>query len=167
MCPADYPRVVALNHKVQHLTSPMDRQRLAHLHAVSSYSTVMESGDELAGFLLVMREHDPYENDNHAWFKQRVSRFLYVDRIVVGPRFAGQGIGRQLYEALFAYARTSQVPVITCEYNLQPPNLPSKAFHRSFGFSEIGQRRLPGGEKQVSMQQASVADFMSRRPSAE
>lgn len=149
-----YPTVLSLNTQVVTHTSHMDEARLRELHEISDYCTVAITGKELAGFLIVLRETAPYENDNHAWFRERIPRFLYVDRIAVDARSTGRGIGRQLYQGLFDYALEKDVPLITCEYNLQPPNPVSAAFHQSFGFEETGRQWSEDGKKQVSMQQA-------------
>jgi predicted GNAT superfamily acetyltransferase len=57
---------------------------------------------------------------------------------------------------LFEYARTNGVKVITCEYNIDPPNPASKRFHDKFGFKELGRQRVAGGSKLVSLQVAVV-----------
>lgn len=150
----DYETVVALNAaEVQH-TSSMDLSRLKLLHELASHYKVAVVDGRLVGFLLAMREHTPYENENYCWFAGRYPKFVYIDRIVIAPEFAGQAIGTALYRDLFAYARTSGVSIIGCEYNIDPPNLLSKAFHAKFGFREMGTQRV--GERLVSLQVATA-----------
>ena len=76
--------------------------------------------------------------------------FLYVDRIVVDGAARGQGIGRALYDELFAYAggRTAR---ITCEVNVRPPNPGSLRFHERAGFRAVGEQSTEGGTKQVRL----------------
>lgn len=153
----DFERILRLNEAEEHLTSPLTLERLIRLVQMSSYCKVATVGRETAGFLIAFREGVPYESENYRWFDQRLSRFLYVDRIVVGAAFSRQGIGSRLYGDLFAFARLRQVETIACEYNVDPPNPASRAFHDRFGFTEIGTRRVAGGNKQVSLQIAETA----------
>lgn len=152
----DFAAIVALNvGEVQH-TSAMDEARLAELHAMAAYHKLAVVDGEAAAFLLAFREDAPYRNDNHGWFAARYPRFLYVDRIVVGPQGAGLGLGSQLYRDLFETARANGVPVVCCEYNVEPPNEPSRRFHDKFGFREVSSQWLDGGKKRVSLQIAEA-----------
>jgi hypothetical protein len=153
---ADFATIVALNEgEVQH-TSVMDEARLGELHAMAAYHRIAVVDGEVAAFLLALREDAPYRNDNHGWFAARYPRFLYVDRIVVGPQGAGLGLGSQLYRDLFGTARADGVPIVCCEYNIEPPNEPSRRFHDKFGFREVGSQWLDGGKKRVSLQIAEA-----------
>lgn len=151
---ADFDTILAVNAAEVRHTSPMDASLLGALHRMASHHKVAVVEGRVVGFLLALREHAPYQNDNYAWFAARYPRFVYVDRIVIAVEFAGRKIGSALYRDLFAYARTSGVKFVTCEYGLDPPNPRSKAFHDRFGFEEVGVRRLDGGMKLVSMQAA-------------
>lgn len=152
----DFDAVIALNDAEVQQTSPMDAARLRLLLGMAAYRKVATVDGEVAAFLIALRDGAPYENDNYDWFASRFPRFVYVDRIVVGARFAGRRIGSRLYEDLFAFARTSGVQTITCEYNIDPPNPASRAFHDRFGFCELGTQWVAGGTKQVSLQAAEI-----------
>ncbi len=154
---ADLLRVLELNaDEVQH-TSPMDLDRLRLLHSMASYHRVACVDGEVAAFLLALKDHAPYVNDNYAWFSARYPEFLYVDRIVVDHRFQGRALGSLLYRDLFRFAQAQQVKTITCEFNLVPPNEPSRRFHAKFGFEEVGTQWLAGGTKRVSLQAAATS----------
>jgi predicted GNAT superfamily acetyltransferase len=153
---ADYEAIVALNAAEVRHTSPMDLERLAMLSRLSSHHKVAEVGGRVVGFLLAMREHTPYENDNYAWFAARYPKFVYIDRVVIGAEYAGRKIGTALYKDLFAYARTCGVRTIACEYNIEPLNRVSKAFHDRFGFRAVGMQRVAGGARLVSLQVAEL-----------
>lgn len=153
---ADFERIVALNAMFVAETSPMDLARLQQLHALAFHHRVALIDGEVAGFLLAMRDGAAYVNDNFDWFATRYPRFVYVDRIVVAAAAAGTGIGRRLYDDLFDRARRLGIGVVACEYNLEPPNPASKAFHDRFGFSEVGRQHVAGGNKLVSLQTAEV-----------
>lgn len=153
---SDYPVICALNlAEVQH-TSALDAERLATLANLSCYHKVACVNGSVAAFLLAMRDGAPYENENFAWFARRYERFVYVDRVVVSPAFKGMRIGSLLYEDLFRTARETGIPVVTCEYNIQPPNDASRLFHDKLGFREQGTQWVASGTKQVSLQAAEI-----------
>lgn len=158
----DFDRILELNAAVVRETSAMDLARLQQLHALAFHHRVAVIDGEVAGFLLAMRDGAAYVNDNFDWFATRYPRFVYVDRIVVAAAAAGTGIGRRLYDDLFDRARRLGIGVVACEYNLEPPNTASKAFHDRFGFREVGKQHTAGGTKLVSLQIADLAEFPAR-----
>jgi predicted GNAT superfamily acetyltransferase len=151
---SDYGAICALNLAEIQYTSAMDVDRLAALDQLSCYHKVGCVQGSVAAFLLAMCSGAPYENDNFAWFARNHPRFIYVDRVVVSASFRGRSLGSLLYQDLFCYARNSGIPLVTCEYNLLPPNEPSRLFHDKFGFKEQGTRWLSGGSRRVSLQAA-------------
>lgn len=150
----DFPALLALNAEQVRFLSPLDATRLAHLHAQAVRSHVIEGDTGVCAFLLAFAPGADYDSPNYRWFEARGGRFLYVDRIVVAASAQGQGCGRRLYEALFAFARAAGFEAVVCEYDLDPPNPVSAAFHARFGFVEISRQRANG--KQVSMQAAQI-----------
>lgn len=153
---ADFAAVVALNAREVAHTSPMDVSRLRELHSLAAHHRVVTMEARVAAFLLVMGEESAYANPNFEWFAARYRNFLYVDRIVVDSDCQGLRLGSLLYEDLFAHARSLGIDTIACEYNLVPPNEPSRRFHDRFGFQEVGSQWLTAGAKQVSLQVAHV-----------
>ncbi len=151
----DFARVVELNAQALQHTSVMDLAQLTELDALSSYHRVIIVADKVAGFLLAMRENAAYVNENFDFFAARYKSFLYVDRIVIDVKYAGLKLGSMLYKDLFDYAQSNDINVVTCEYNIEPPNEPSRHFHDKFGFTEIGTQWLDGGKKRVSLQVAT------------
>lgn len=150
----DLSRVVELNESEVQQTSPMDVERLRALIDMSSYARVATVECRIAAFLIAMRDDAAYDNENFRWFATRFANFLYVDRIVVGADFAGRRIGSALYDDLFEFARSRAVKSVVCEYNLEPPNPASRAFHDKFGFAEVGTQWVAQGRKKVSLQAA-------------
>jgi uncharacterized protein len=153
--PGDFARLVDLNAEVQQHTSAMDIARLAELDVLASFHKVILVDGRLAGFILAMRENCAYLNDNYAFFAARYETFVYIDRIVIAPDFAGLKLGSMLYRDLFDYARMNAITAVTCEYNIEPPNEPSRRFHDKFGFKQVGSQWLDGGKKNVSLQMAT------------
>jgi predicted GNAT superfamily acetyltransferase len=153
---AHHSAIVALNlGEVSH-TSPMDESRLAALDAVACHHRVATVDGRVAAFVLAMQHGCGYANENFNWFAARFDAFLYVDRIVVGAAHRGLGLGSRLYDDLFDFARSRDIPRIACEYNLVPPNEASRTFHERFGFREVGRQWLANGSKQVSLQVAEL-----------
>ncbi len=156
---ADFERILALNAMFVAETSAMDGEKLSRLHALAFHHRVAVIDGEVAGFLLAMRDGAAYDNDNFAWFSARYRSFAYVDRIVVDAAAAGTGIGRRLYDDLFDRTHRLDIGVVACEYNLEPPNPASKAFHDRFGFAEVGRQRVAGGSKLVSLQIRDITEY--------
>lgn len=150
----DFPALLALNAEQVRFLSPLDEARLAHLHAESVWHQLIEGDTGVCAFLLAFAPGSDYDSPNYRWFEARGGRVLYIDRVVVAASAQGRGCGRRLYEALFAYARAAGFEAVVCEYDLDPPNPVSAAFHARFGFREIGRQQANG--KQVSMQSASL-----------
>ena len=152
----DFEIICALNlAEVQH-TSPMDAPRLAELNALSCYHKVASLDGVVSAFLVAMCSGSPYKNDNFEWFSKKFARFVYVDRVVVSSASRGLRLGSLLYEDVFRYARSNAIPLVTCEYNLVPPNEASRHFHEKFGFEEKGTQWVANGTKQVSLQVAEI-----------
>ena len=154
--PRDFETICELNlAEVQH-TSAMDVARLTELIAISCYHKVASLGGIVSAFLLAMCHDSPYVNDNFEWFSKKYPRFIYVDRVVVSGASRGLRLGSLLYEDIFRHARSNDIPLITCEYNIVPPNEPSRLFHEKFGFEEQGTQWVANGTKRVSLQVAET-----------
>src|SRR3989344_2817041 len=59
---------------------------------------VVEEAGKIVGFVLAMREDTDYDSKNFLWFKERVDKFLYVDRLVIDVGERGKGLGSELYK---------------------------------------------------------------------
>jgi predicted GNAT superfamily acetyltransferase len=110
----------------------------------------------LAGMVLAMEPSSSYPSPNFKWFVAKYERFLYVDRIAVADRARGRGLGRRLYEAVFAEAGRRGLERVTCEVNTLPPNPDSLAFHAKLGFERVGDVAHVKGEKEVTMLAAAL-----------
>lgn len=52
-----------------------------------------------------------------------------------------QSLGAKLYAVIEARMLKDRcAPILTCEVNVNPPNLGSIRFHNRIGFSEVGQQ---------------------------
>jgi uncharacterized protein len=153
---ADFPAILALNAESVHFLSPLDAARLRHLHAQAAYCRVVEHDGKIAAFLLAFRERADYDSPNYRWFAQHYAQFLYIDRIVVAGAARGLGFGAQLYDDILAFAAATYADRLTCEFDIEPPNPVSAAFHSRYGFREVGRQWIGGDKKQVSLQAREV-----------
>jgi predicted GNAT superfamily acetyltransferase len=149
---ADTATILALNEESVHFLSPMDAARFALLRSMAGYLRVIEVEGAVAGFLLAFADGARYDSPNFGWFSRKYDRFLYIDRVAITKDGRGQGLGKQLYEDLFAYARDHGIPRITAEFYLN--NDVSARFHASFGFGAVGEQMAYG--KPVSLVVATL-----------
>jgi predicted GNAT superfamily acetyltransferase len=153
---SDFGAILRLNLESERFLSPLDRARLQHLHRQAAYHRVAIIDGAVAAFLLVLREGADYDSPNYRWFGERYPAFLYIDRVVVDARRQGRQLGAALYRDLFGFARASGVPSVTCEFDVDPPNAASSAFHARFGFHEVGEQWIAEGSKKVSLQEVRI-----------
>lgn len=144
---ADWPAIVALNNAEVPHVGPLtldDAERFFRSAEILVADAEPESDRPgPVALLVLMTEGADYESPNYEWFASRYPRFEYVDRIVVRDDRAGSGIGRALYDLAVARTVDGARPVLTAEVNLEPPNDRSLAFHRQYGFAEIGRQIDP------------------------
>ena len=79
-----------------------------------------------------------------------------VNDFVIAAAARGRQCGFRLYEDLCVTARATGVGIVTCEYDIDPPNDASRRFHDRFGFREVGTQRVAGGTKAVSLQELTL-----------
>jgi len=139
----DLDWALALNAVLDVELSPLTRQGLADIVDAAFYARLAEPQ---RGLLIAFDQDADYRSPNFLWFKARLSRFVYVDRIAVAEAARGYGIARRLYDDLFAAVRAAGHDRIVCEVNVDPPNPASEALHARFGFAEIGRAELTGGK---------------------
>jgi uncharacterized protein len=140
------PAIVALNNAHAVELSYADAARVQHLIDAAWFA---KGTTDAAAFIIAFDETGNYDSENFLWFKARYPHFVYVDRVVVAAAARGQGLARQLYEALFAAARTEGYPCIVCEVNSDPPNPASDAFHATLGFAVVGEQTFSAKNKSV------------------
>ncbi len=158
--PADIAGLLSLNAANETELSPLDHAGLQRLMASALYCGVMGPVGAPLGFLIVLDQDAPYSSPNFLWFRARLDRFAYIDRIVIDEAARGAGYAQQLYAAAFAAVRQRNHSVLCCEINQTPPNPASDRFHARLGFTAVGQAELPTPpgrpEKIVQYLQASI-----------
>jgi len=134
----DHSAVLALNEAHVSLLSPLSPSRLVALLAWSDRGDVILVDGVVAGFVLTFAAGSAYDGMHFAEFTRRYGDdFYYLDRVVVSDEFRRRGVARQVYDELesvaAAYSR------MTLEVNVEPPNEPSLAFHRSRGYAGVAE----------------------------
>lgn len=140
---ADLGAVLALNNRYAAEMSWLTRDRLRLLLKSAYQARMLPDG---AAFLLAFAADADYDSANFLWFRDRFSRFVYVDRVAVAPDARGRGLARALYAELFERAALDGYAMVCCEVNVDPPNPVSDAFHERLGFREVGQTTLDAGK---------------------
>lgn len=132
--PASVP-LLALNNAHALELSWLEPARFAHLIGQAFLAGRIGEADAL---LIAFDQDADYDSPHFLWFRDRHSRFVYVDRVVVAPHARGRGLARRLYEHLFDAAVSAGQDIIGCEINSEPPNPGSDAFHKALGFVVVG-----------------------------
>jgi predicted GNAT superfamily acetyltransferase len=127
-------------------TSLLSQDRFDRLIAAARVATFIPPN---AAFLLAFEQDDDYDGGHFLWFRSRLDRFLYIDRVVVAQEHRRRGLGRKLYGDLFKRAEELDHTSVVCEVNSQPPNPVSDEFHAAHGFQEIGSATIDQGGKTV------------------
>ena len=162
---ADWADVLALNQAHLPHVSALTPASLRRLYERAIYFRLAEAAGTLVGFLIALDPPAEYGSPNFLWFKVRYERFVYIDRIAVDAARRRHGIGRRLYEDLEKVAGERGFDLLTCEYNLRPPNEDSARFHGRCGFVEMGRQDTERGQKTVSLQIKTLRGSRSPIPS--
>ncbi|MGH6870590.1 MAG: GNAT family N-acetyltransferase [Rhizomicrobium sp.] len=146
----DWPAILAQNEAWVHDLSPMDAATLDKFARTASYLRVVEREGEAVAFLLAFRRSGTHDGAVFRHFAADGGPdFFYVDRIIVDAGARMLGLATRLYDDLAAVARAAGAGRLTCEVNAEPPNEGSLAFHRRYGFREVG--RMPHNRKTVAL----------------
>ena len=150
--------ILALNNATGASILPMDMPKLRILADQAAYFRVAEADDQLAGFLVALREDADYTSPNFRWFRQRYEQFLYIDRIVIARAFRRTGLGRVLYADVTSFAEV-RVPLLACEVFLEPRDDVAMVFHGTYGFQEVGQQLMPEANRRVALLAKQLPSF--------
>ncbi|MBX3449544.1 MAG: GNAT family N-acetyltransferase [Planctomycetaceae bacterium] len=153
---ADWTSVVAMNAAEEAVLSPMSREGLARLVGWGGRLSVCRAEGEVAAFVLRFPDDSSYDSPNYRWFADRLRRFTYIDRLVIGGAWRGQGLGKRSYEHFVRDARARQCHWLCCEIDLEPANPPSLALNDRMGFVEVGRQRYGLKNKLVSLRVLSL-----------
>ena len=134
---SDLDKIWSINQEnIPEVGNVANLERLNQLIDWSSHVLVVRE-QEIAGFIILMRENQNYDSLNYDFFNSKNYPFLYVDRIAIKEGHRRQGLGKMIYEKTIDIANDLNLPTC-CEVNTIPRNGPSLAFHDNFGFKEVG-----------------------------
>lgn len=148
LTPRHFDQVLAINNANAPAVGELTADGLEYLVEHSLYSLIVAdvSGTDVQAFCLTFAPGVPYTSPNYQWFSARYDNFVYLDRIAVADKYQNNGYGTALYDAVTQYMTIDRTaPLLTCEVNLQPPNLGSLRFHQRLGFQEVGQQESKPG----------------------
>jgi uncharacterized protein len=138
--------LLRLNNASARETSLLTRETFDRMIASAGVATFITPS---AAFLLAFEHSDAYEGGHFLWFRSRLDRFLYIDRVVVAADRRRHGLGRLLYVDALRQAEQLGHTSVVCEVNLLPPNPVSDQFHAALGFEELARATIDGGAKIV------------------
>lgn len=147
---ADLATVYTINEAAVPHVNSISPDRFRKFTSDAAYFRVALLDAELAGYLVAFAPGAAYDSLNFLWFQERYRDFIYIDRVAVAAGARCRGIASSLYRDLFQFARTL-TELLTCEVNTRPVNAESMAFHKNFGFREVGTQETEGGAKSVSL----------------
>ena len=146
----DLEAILILNELVVPAVNSLSTEQLRWFLDHAHHFRVLEHGGAIAAFMIGFLDGSTYESSNYRWFSSRYDRFAYVDRVAVQPAARRAGHAGRLYSDFIAQL-PGNVPVLTCEVNIRPPNPGSIRFHERRGFEEVGRQETEGGTKEVSL----------------
>ena len=151
----DLGEVLILNQLALPAVSSVTIDEMANFLDIADYFKSIIIENIVAGFLIALHPGKDYYSLNYKWFEKRYKSFIYVDRIVIGSSYRGNGLGKAFYNdlAIFAKHKTGD---ITCEVNIRPKNEDSMIFHKKYGFYEVGTQTTENGKKEVSLMKYKI-----------
>ena len=152
---ADLGEILILNQLAIPAVSNVTIDEMSKFLEIADYFKSIIIENIVAGFLIALYPGRDYHSLNYKWFEKRYKSFIYVDRIVIGSSYRGNGLGKAFYNdlAIFAKHKTDD---ITCEVNIRPKNKGSIIFHKKYGFCEVGTQATENGKKEVSLMKYKI-----------
>jgi predicted GNAT superfamily acetyltransferase len=81
-----------------------------------------------------------------------------MDRAAVAATVQVRVAGSRLYRDVYAYSSRDEMPLITCEFDIEPSNPASERFHARLGF-----RELAGGSSTAAARPSRCRRWMLSR----
>ena len=96
--------ILFLNESSLPAVSSVNMNEMKKFLNIADYFKSVLVNKVVSGFLIALQPGKDYQSVNYKWFEKRYKSFLYVDRIVIGSKYQGCGIGRSLYNDLKVFA---------------------------------------------------------------
>jgi predicted GNAT superfamily acetyltransferase len=129
----------------------LSRSDVEAILRTAPYVRVAEVASHIVGYLIGYLAPSQYGGEEFAWFQDRYRHFFYIDQVAVTARCRGRGIGAQLYQDVEQFASRRQLPLLTCEVHLYPPNSGSFRFHIRWGYQRVHEMETADGRQVVLM----------------
>ncbi len=104
---------------------------------------------QAAGIIVVLSDSCGYDSDYYRWFTDRYKNFLYIDRVVIAAWARGQGVAKQIYQAVERIAEERDLAIVA-DVHSEPPNVASLNLHLATGYEVIGTEYMTAQKKTVS-----------------
>ena len=143
--------ILAVNRQSTPGVATLSRHDVEAILRTAPYVRVAEVASHIVGYLIGYLASSPYEGEEFVWFQDRYRHFFYIDQVAVAARFRGRGIGAQLYQDVEQFASVRQIPFLTCEVHLYPPNPGSFRFHERWGYRGVYEMETADGRQVVLM----------------
>lgn len=145
----DIPVIHRMNNNAAPAVNELNFDSFWNLCSQAEFLIKAQIKGTTCGFLLVLPSGLEYASENYRWLSNKYRSFLYIDRVVVSPKYSNQGIGSEMYKQLFDFGSAGGWDRINCEVNICPMNEVSINFHKKHGFTAQGTQETEGGAKTV------------------
>jgi len=147
MSEVDLPVVWQINQENVPSVGDETLEALTEIFQQSVIALSAVAGDRVIGFCLVLDPGQKYESPNYTYFCERLSNFVYLDRVAVTGEFQGKGVGAALYRHV---EQSTDAQLFALEVNTKPRNEGSLRFHAREGFVQMEELETRPG-KMVSL----------------
>lgn len=147
MTASDLPEVWQINQENVPAVGDETLDALTEIFHQSTIALSAIAGEQVIGFCLVLKPGEKYESPNYAYFCERLSDFIYLDRVAVTRDYQGKGVGAALYRHV---EQSTDAHNFALEVNTKPLNEGSLRFHAREGFVQMEELETRPG-KMVSL----------------
>jgi len=147
----DLPGILEINRQSTPGVATLSRSDIEDILSIAPYVQVAEVASHMVGYLIGYLASSRYEGEEFVWFQDRYRHFFYIDQVAVTAHDRGRGIGARLYQDVEQFASARQIPLLTCEVHLYPPNPGSFRFHTRWGYQSVHEMETADGRQVVLM----------------
>lgn len=145
-----------LNQRSESETLQLSKEDFEQRVSIADVLLTRKTDDRLCGFLLGYAAGKAIENFSYHWFLMRLDSFLFVDRLIIDPRYRRSGVASALFDEALQWCRERGIEQLVCQVYDRPPNPAGHALLKVMNFIAIESVMLPSREI-VTMYQRSTA----------
>ena len=147
----DLPGILEVNRQSTLGVATLSQSDVEVILRTAPYVRVAEVASHMVGYLIGYLASSQYRGEEFAWFQDHYRHFFYIDQVAVTAHCRGRGIGAKFYQDVEQFASVRQMPFLTCEVHLSPPNPGSCRFHTRWGFQSVHEMETADGRQVVLM----------------